>query len=143
MSEEVFVPEAEEQLDQLQSEDTLINRGVDDILDEGLIAPDHWSVLQTYGNTADEMRRGEPIDQQIAAEEPEVMGESLMWRPEPGQSGQVGNRRAGRLAASGADFTGSDDDTMAVDCGIDGGGATAEEAAMHVIDPSDDLDYVE
>jgi len=99
MSEDAYVPDSSEQLDQLQPDDTLIDRGVGDVLDEGFIAPDNWSVLQTYGNTAAEMRQGESIDRQLAAEVPEPQGERPQWRPEPGQTSQVGARRAGRLVA--------------------------------------------
>jgi hypothetical protein len=135
MSEDAYIPDSSEQLDQLQPDDTLIDRGVGDVLDEGLIAPDHWSVLQSYGNTAAEMRQGEGFDRQLAAETPEDTRERPVWRPEPGQESQVGGRRAGRLIA--ADHRA---DTMAEDVGIDGGGATAEEAAMHIIDPDDEAD---
>jgi len=97
-------------------------------------------VLQTYGNTAAEMRQGESLDRQIAAEVPESTEEALEWRPEPGQARQVGAWRAGRLvAASGlGDEAGSA--TLAEDVGIDGGGASAEEAAMHIIDLADQDD---
>jgi hypothetical protein len=137
MSEDAYVPDSSEQLDQLQPDDTLIDRGVGDVLDEGFIAPDNWSVLQSYGNTAAEMRQGESIDRQVAAEVPEPPAERPVWRPEPGQEAQVGGRRAGRLVAAG---DGSSPDTMAEDVGIDGGGASAEEAAMHIIDPEADED---
>ena len=40
------VPEEAEQLDQLQEGDSLINRGVDDVLDEGYTAPERWSGVQ-------------------------------------------------------------------------------------------------
>ncbi|MDR1266294.1 MAG: DUF5709 domain-containing protein [Propionibacteriaceae bacterium] len=139
MSEDAFVPDVAEQLDQLQADDSLIDRGVADVLDEGYIAQDRWSVLQTYGNTAAEVRRGESIDRQIAAEAPELTDEPLPWRPEPGQETMVGGRRAGRLVAVG-DGGDSRPDTMAQDVGIDGGGASAEEAAMHIVGSADEDD---
>ncbi|MDR1806647.1 MAG: DUF5709 domain-containing protein [Propionibacteriaceae bacterium] len=140
MSEEAFVPDSSEQLDQLQPDATLIDRGVGDVLDEGFIAPDNWSVLQTYGNTAAEMRQGESIDRQVAAEVPEPTEERPRWRPEPGQESQVGGRRAGRLVAvSGTGYDPSPD-TLAEEVGIDGGGASAEEAAMHIIDSATERD---
>jgi hypothetical protein len=39
-------------------------------------------------------------------------------------------------------YGGSDDDSdvLAADIGIDGGAASAEEAAMHIIDPDEDDD---
>ena len=42
----------------------------------------------------------------------------------------MGARRAGRLVGLG--------ENIGSDVGIDGGAASAEEAAMHVIDPVDD-----
>ncbi|MDR1448993.1 MAG: DUF5709 domain-containing protein [Propionibacteriaceae bacterium] len=134
MTDNPYTPDASEQLDQLQADATLIDRGVEDVLDEGYIAPDTWSVLETYGNTAAEMRQGESIDRQVAAEVPESTQEAPVWRPEPGQVEHVGGRRAGRLIAV-ADAA---SDTLAADVGIDGGGASAEEAAMHIIDPDND-----
>ena len=142
MTDDAVFPDPSEQLDQLQPGDSLIDRGVDDVLDEGFAVPDRWSVLQTYGNTAEEMRRGESIDRKITAEVPEPVEEALPWRPEPGQGGHVGARRAGRLVVAG----GAWDDaatTLAQDVGIDGGGASAEEAAMHIIDSASEDDSAE
>ena len=119
--------------DQLQSEDTLNDRGVDDILDEGYSPPEKWSVGQGYGNTPLEEELGETLDQRIAQEEPE---------PDPYaeedvedlDDGEVGSARAGRLVAPDAG-AGEDEDSemFADDAGIDGAGASAEEAAMHVV----------
>jgi len=61
------VPEEAEQLDQLQEGDSLINRGVDDVLDEGYTTPERWSVAQGFGNTVAEMHQGETIEQQVVA----------------------------------------------------------------------------
>ena len=41
---------------QVQSGDSLDERGVDDILDEGYSPPEKWSVLEKFGNTAEEER---------------------------------------------------------------------------------------
>ena len=59
-------------VEQLQPDDTLIDRGVDDVLDEGYTTPENWSPLQGYGNTPAEMRQRETIDMRAAQEEPEV-----------------------------------------------------------------------
>src|SRR6478735_6508459 len=56
---------------QLQPGDTLDDRGVDDILDEGYSPPERWSVLEKFGNTAEEERNGETLDQKLAEEEPD------------------------------------------------------------------------
>ena len=49
-----------DQLEQLQPNDTLVDRGVPDVLDEGYTAPEKWSPAQGFGNTAAEMRQGRP-----------------------------------------------------------------------------------
>lgn len=46
---------------------------------------------------------------------------------------QVGGMRAGRLVAVDIDPTDPGTDYLAHDIGIDGGAASAEEAAMHVV----------
>lgn len=53
---------------------------------------------------------------------------------------EVGAVRAGRLASGDADVTGialGNDEYWARDVGIDGGAASAEESAVHIIDPDD------
>src|SRR3954452_18803637 len=82
--------------DQLQAEDTLNDRGVDDVLDEGYSPAEKWSAGEGFGTTADEALQGENLDQRIAQEEPDVDpyadgdGEDL-------DDGEVGTDRAGRL----------------------------------------------
>ncbi len=109
------------------------DRGLTEPLDEGYSPPEKWSVGQGYGNTPLEEELGETLDQRIAQEEPE---------PDPYaeedvedlDDGEVGNARAGRLVAP-DEGTGEDEDSemFADDAGIDGAGASAEEAAMHVV----------
>jgi hypothetical protein len=109
------------------------DRGLTEPLDEGYSPPEKWSVGQGYGNTPLEEELGETLDQRIAQEEPE---------PDPYaeedvediDDGEVGNARAGRLVAP-DDGAGEDEDSemFADDAGIDGAGASAEEAAMHVV----------
>lgn len=118
---------------QLQSEDTLVDRGVDDVLDEGYSPPERWSAAEGFGNTAYEEETGETLDQRIAQEEPE---------PDPyaeedfeDVGGEVGNARAGRLVDENEGIgEDTEKDMVADDVGIDGAGASAEEAAVHVID---------
>lgn len=131
--------DASEQLDQLSQSDSLIDRGVDDVLDEGYTPPENWSAAQGFGNTAAEMRQGETIERRVAQELPEVDPNKLTgpWNPirEPREVGSV---RAGRLVDA-AQGTGLDveAESVASDVGIDGAGASAEEAAMHIIDEAD------
>nr|NLI50065.1 hypothetical protein [Propionibacterium sp.] len=126
--------EDEDFLEQLQPDDTLIDRGVDDVLDEGYTAPENWSALQGFGNTPAEMRQGETLEQRVAQEEPEVVREEGPWNPD-NEDREVGGRRAGRLVDAR-----SDGEVFGTDVGIDGGAASAEEAAMHIIEPEDDED---
>lgn len=132
--ENVNEPEQSEQLSQGQPSDTLEDRGVADVLDEGFSPPEKWSPAQKFGNTAEEMREGETLDQRLAQEEPDIEpdleGDAL-------DDGEVGDRRAGRLvdpdAGIGLD---TEKDLVGYDVGIDGAGAGAEEAAVHIVDES-------
>ena len=121
--------------DQLQPEDTLDDRGVDDVLDEGYSPPDYAPKGAVHGLTAQEMREGETLDERLAEEEPDVgasdpseAGESDWQSHEydsdaefPNRADEVGAARAGRLIApdegSGID---TESDVFASDAGIDG-----------------------
>ena len=113
---------------QLQPEDTLDFHGVEDVLDEGFVTRDSWSPAQGYGNTAAEEHQGESLEQRIAQEVPDVGTNDDDWT-EDVEDDEVGDARSGRLVASD-----DADDRYVQDVGIDGAGASAEEAAMHVID---------
>lgn len=114
---------------QLQPEDTLDHHGVDDVLDEGMVTRENWSPAQGFGNTAAEERRGETLEQRMRQEEPDLDVGEDDWDEEDLDDDQVGDVRSGRLVASD-----DADDRFVRDAGIDGAGASAEEAAMHVID---------
>jgi hypothetical protein len=121
--------------DQLQAEDTLDDRGVDDVLDEGYSPPEREPKHLRVGTTLDEERAGETLDERLAEEEPE---------PDPyaedlGDIGTADPRSARLVAPDQGSSADEEKDEVATDVGIDGGGASAEEAAMHVID-EDDLD---
>lgn len=119
--------------DQLQPQDTLDDRGVDDVLDEGISPPEQLRGSTAKGVTPFEAAEGETLDDRVRQEEPEV------WEQAEAESdaeildgpvgGEVGAGRTGRLAAA-------DDasDQFAEDEGIDGAGASAEEAAIHTIE---------
>ena len=128
-----------DQLEQLQPNDTLVDRGVPDVLDEGYTAPEKWSPAQGFGNTAAEMRQGETLEQRVVQEEPEVVPDDRPWNPD-GESREVGSVRAGRLVDANGGIPGLDheSESVALSVGIDGGAASAEEAAMHVIEDPDD-----
>jgi hypothetical protein len=131
--------------DQLQPADTLIDRGVDDVLDEGYSPPE-----RPYARGAFESP--ESIDQRLAEEERDPF--SRIGNPLDGdeqqrsdeaeresefpQRREVGRERAGRLMApdmgSGEHY---EAELVAEDVGISGGAASAEEAAVYIIDNGD------
>jgi hypothetical protein len=121
--------------DQLQYEDSLVDRGVDDALDEGYSPPEKWSPGEGFGNTPAEEREGESLEQRIAQEEPEPDPYAAAAAEDEHVGGEVGTERAGRLVAE-DEGLGPDEekDLVAEDIGIDGAGASAEEAAVHVVD---------
>ena len=114
--------------DQLSQEDTLIDRGVDDLLDEGYSPPDKWR----------EPRDHETLDELLSEEEPDPamqLGDDDEYDSEFIEDDEVGYRRAGRLVAPDEGVDGDEEsDLLASDVGIDGSAASAEEAAVHVID---------
>lgn len=119
-----------EELDQLQQDDSLVDRGVDDALDEGYSPPEKWSTAQDHGTTHREQMEGESLDDRLAQEEPESEDEEM-----ENATFEVGDRRAGRLTQEdGVSFEDVDSDMEATDVGIDGAGAGAEEAAVHIIE---------
>ena len=128
------VPEGNEQFDQLQPDDTLNDRGIVDVLDEGYSPPEAWSAAESFGSTAEEQRRGESLIQRIAQEVPErdpYADEDNDYLDD----GEVGSRRAGRLVESNNGWgEDSESELYGTDVGIDGAGSSAEEAAVHVID---------
>ncbi|MGV8976960.1 MAG: DUF5709 domain-containing protein [Cellulomonas sp.] len=122
--------------DQLSMEDTLLDRGVDDLLDEGYVAPEQ-ARANHYGETAWEELHGETLDQRLAEEEPEV------WAAHPTSDPSGAPDRAGRLVVDDHAVKAGDNDEFVVDAGISGGAASAEEAAVHLIDEDDPTQDVE
>jgi hypothetical protein len=132
---------------QLSAADTLEDRGLDDALDEGYSPPEKPRGVTAFGVTPAEEIQGESLDQRLAQEEPddadetaEVMSEDDEYdQDEAGEffdENEVGDDRAGRLVAPDEGFgTDYDKDEIGEDVGIDGGAASAEEAAIHIIDP--------
>jgi hypothetical protein len=129
---EIYGEQSVDPEDQLEAEDTLDDRGIDDILDEGWSPPDREPTHLKHGMTRDEQRQGESLDERLAEEEPDVdpyADDNDYGTADP---------RAGRLVAPdeglGEDI---DKDEIAEDIGIDGAGSSAEEAAVHVIESED------
>jgi hypothetical protein len=134
----------------LDGSDTLDGNPGDDPLDAGVAAPGRSTAGMKYALEGEE--DSESLDELLAEEEPdETVDEEESW-DENATSADVTrlrrdddpDARAGRLADEGEYDDGdepadSDGELVARDAGIDGGGASAEEAAVHVIeDPEDD-----
>lgn len=124
----------------LDVEDTLDFDGVSDPLDRGWSPPERpWAVEHT-GVTAAERQAGETLDQRLAEEQPDLVapdGDDIGDRDTDGEllDNEVGNLRSGRLVAP--DEGAHEDEEAALvasDVGIDGAAASAEEAAMHIVD---------
>jgi hypothetical protein len=125
------IPDESEQLDQLEPQRSLVDRGVDDVLDEGYSPPERYSQLIRGGEheTLDERLEEEIFEPDPYASDDQ--GEIL-------DDGEVGEERAGRLVdpneGIGPDV---DADLVGNDVGIDGGAASAEEAAVHIVSDSE------
>jgi hypothetical protein len=137
----------------LDASDTLDGDPGDDPLDRGVAAPQRWSnAIRHGGVTASEQQSGESLDQLLAEEEPDVADEAgeepfgdIEGDEDAGDEDVDGlllddgpDPRAGRLVAEDEGAHPDEEaDLVARDTGIDGGGATAEEAAIHVVDDDD------
>ena len=118
------------------SGDSLVSdRGLDDPLAEGYSPPEKWSPAEGYGNTPLEEELGETLDQRLAQEIPEPDPYEEAANETENVGGEVGSERSGRLVAEdeGA-HPDLERDLVAEDVGIDGAAASAEEAAVHIID---------
>ena len=119
---------------QLQPDETLVDRGVDDVLDEGMSAPEKLQGSVAKGTTAAERREGETIDERRRQEEADVDLEPTGDDDEFNDPADrfAGDERSGRLVAPDEGVHEDvDPEAVAHDVGIDGGAASAEEAAMH------------
>ncbi|MFJ4715920.1 DUF5709 domain-containing protein [Streptomyces sp. NPDC088785] len=153
MGDEVYQPgdpDAHEDEGILEVEDTLYDRGVDPY-DEGWSPPERPLGVEHSGTTAAERLRGETLDERLAEERPDPAVEeyeALESGAEPGDGigdlpggtgepvdAEVGAARAGRLVAldEGA-HEDAEKDMVALDVGFGGGAASAEEAAVHLVE---------
>ncbi len=129
----------------------------DDPQDRGVAPPQRWSAGMRFGTTADEQYQGESLDDLLAEEEPDT-GLADAGEPEDAGAERPGgitadagdedvdglllddgpDPRAGRLVAENQGAHPAEEtDLVAADAGIAGGAATAEEAAVHVVDEDD------
>jgi hypothetical protein len=123
--------------EQLDEAETLLDRGVDDPLDEGYSPPDREPSVEVP--TESEERLGESLDHRLATEVPDVGSAGVDDNNLFDEVGEeVGGARSGRLVEESDGVGDQEKDLFAEDVGIDGAAASAEEAAVHVIDPDDD-----
>jgi hypothetical protein len=127
-----------------------------DPLDRGVAPPERWSAGMKFGVTADEQEAGESLDQLLSEEEPDPALDLDGELPEAHQAGRDEDEdeadeyvdglllddgpdpRAGRLVAPDeGTHPDTEADLVAQDAGIDGGAASAEEAAVHVVEDDD------
>jgi hypothetical protein len=132
--------EWDDESDQLDASDTL-DGTVPDPLDEGISPPERPWVGDGWGVTAREAAEGDSLDRYLARELPDVsddddgdgIGDATDTDGEPWDD-EVGEARSGRLVDADDGGTVDDDaELWASDVGIDGAGASAEEAAVHVV----------
>lgn len=137
----------------LDASDTLEGDPGNDPLDQGIALPQHYSAAFRYAAKGDE--DDESLDELLSEEEPDVALDSEDESfDENDTSGEVSRKeraegadpRSGRLVSVDeevySDESGTslsfEDEFVSADVGIDGGAATAEEAAVHVIDEDTD-----
>jgi hypothetical protein len=118
---------------------------LDDDFDELGYSPlDRPSGNLSWGFTAREARTSEPLPARLARELPDVgaeldedegdgLGDVIDTDGEL-RDDEVGSARAGRLVWAEPESRDPEAEYWASDVGIDGGAASAEEAAVHVID---------
>ncbi|MFF9688820.1 DUF5709 domain-containing protein [Streptomyces sp. NPDC014623] len=124
--------------DDLDPQNVIDEPDLDDMLDTGYSPPEKPLGVSKYGTTGEEQREGESLDQRLAQERPEEDPlKAARADDEPEDNGpeedDAGQERAGRVATA-------DEEPGAVrnnrvlgrDVGIDGGAASAEEAAVHI-----------
>ncbi|TPQ16515.1 DUF5709 domain-containing protein [Streptomyces sporangiiformans] len=141
-------PEGREDEGILDPEDTLNDRGSDPY-EEGWSPPERPLGVEHEGTTARERREGESLDRRLSEERADPALEELDDGDDVGDlrggegeplDDEVGRDRAGRLVAPDEGVReDAEKDMLAEDVGIDGGAASAEEAAVHRIpDEHDD-----
>jgi hypothetical protein len=124
----------------LPQEEALDEEEVGFDLDEGYSPGERPRGITAWGTTEREDILREDLEMRLRNEEPEIgdryigdgIGDSFDTDGELIDD-QVGDARAGRLVFEDLDPGEPNQEYWAVDVGIDGGGASGEEAAMHIV----------
>ena len=129
----------------LEPEDTLDYReGVADVLDTGWSPPERPWAVNDWGTTESEESAGEGLSGRLARELPEATEDDGDGLGDTSDTDgelidvEVGDRRAGRLVESEDTWGDLEPELYAMDVGIDGASASAEEAAVHVVEGRDE-----
>ncbi|MFI1972030.1 DUF5709 domain-containing protein [Streptomyces cinnamoneus] len=142
MGDEVYQPARSDRRDNpgdLDLENALDGDLLDQVLDEGYSPPERPLGVGHHGTTAREQHERESLDQRLAEEVPDnTVPDGDGIGDQPGGDGEpiddeVGDERAGRLTGTIDALPPRRNDVFARDVGIDGGAASAEEAAMHIV----------
>ncbi|MGW6841192.1 DUF5709 domain-containing protein [Streptomyces sp. NPDC054958] len=146
--DDVYQPQPEDEPSELQPDmdDSLGEPGMDALLDQGYSPPERPYTRPRDDTTGEGQRRGESLDERLAREEPDReptagdgIGGLVDGEGEP-MDAQAGGPRAGRLAAATA--SPHQNSVLARDVGIDAGAASAEEAAMHLIEDPEERQFL-
>lgn len=130
----------------LPPDESLDTDELGDDIDETGYSPLDWRPADlSWGFTPREARSREPLSARLAREIPdeteEILGDGIGDTTDTDGEvidDQVGSVRAGRLAWAEPESFDPAADYWANDIGIDGGGASAEEAAVHIVLDQDD-----
>jgi hypothetical protein len=133
MGDEDTSPDVTEDDGLLDPEDSLDDR---DQLDEGYSPPERPYGVDAWGTTPAEEAAGESLAARLRRELPDGAPDEGDGLGDASDTDgelldhEVGDARSGRLADVG-------DELFSTDFGIDGGAASAEEAAVHLVDRDD------
>lgn len=142
--DDVYQPQPEDERSEYQPDmdDSVGEPDTDAILDQGYSPPERPYASDREPTTGEEQQRGESLDERLAREVPDQeppagdgIGDLADGEGEPVDP-QAGGVRAGRLAPATGFPRGNN--VLAHDVGIDAGAASAEEAAVHVIDEEEE-----
>ncbi|WP_329460788.1 DUF5709 domain-containing protein [Streptomyces sp. NBC_01497] len=128
----------------LRASEELDEDEIGDYLDAGYSPAERPLAVSEWGITERESQSHESLSRRLAREVEENRSDDGDGIGDTSDTDgeviddQVGSVRAGRLSVWNKDVSGAQydgDDYWAKDVGIDGGAASAEESAIHVVDP--------
>ncbi|MER7465364.1 DUF5709 domain-containing protein [Streptomyces sp. NPDC097981] len=138
--DEVYQPQDADDPAQAQPdmENALDEPDLDETLDTGYSPPERPLAVADHGTTAEEQHLGETLDQRLARELPDPDAADVADWDESAETADVapeaGPVRAGRLADTEETGPVRHISVLARDVGVNGGAASAEEAAVHLIE---------